>query len=150
MERSAKLAGVVVNTIKNWRVRGEAALSMPASKRDAFDVKCLEFLVALDKIDNEWIRRCEVILSLTMTPGKSEAAWKAATQAERNEAAATAKWKLSHQAPDEYSTQSRTEISGADGGPLEIDSTGMDVFNILLKAKAYEDDLALEAGVFDG
>ena len=114
------------------------------------DQRCCQFVTALDKIDQEWIRRCELVLKLTMAPGDNEAAWKVATQAERNEAAATAKWKLSHQAPSEYSAQVRTEITGADRGPLEIDSTGMDVFNILLKVKKYEDDLALEAGVFDG
>lgn len=118
LERSAKLAGTTYTTIRNWRIQGEAALSTPANKRTPMDVKCLEFLKELEQIDNEWLRRCEIVLNLSMAPGQSRKTWDEATPEERREATATAKWKLSHQASTDYSTQARTELTGQNGGPV--------------------------------
>ena len=139
IKRSAELAGVSETSITNWRTRGEAVKRVAANKRNAMDVKCLDFLRALEKIDSEWIRRCEIVLSLSMAPGQSRKAWDEATQDERREATATAKWKLSHQAPSDYSTQVRTEITGADSGPVDIRSDGMDVFKVMLEVQAYDE-----------
>lgn len=138
-DRAAKLAGVSSTSVKNWRATGETALAKPISKRTPHEQKCVTFVTALEKIDSEWLRRCEIVLNFSLSPGQNKKTWEDATQAERSEATATAKWKLSHQAPEEYSTQTRTELTGADGGPVEIDPTGMDVFNILLKVKKYEE-----------
>lgn len=118
IKRSAELAGVSETSITNWRARGRTAMSKPASKRDQMDVKCLEFLRALEKIDSEWIRRCEVVLNLSMSAGTDRKTWDNATPDERREATATAKWKLSHQASTDYSTQARTELTGQNGGPI--------------------------------
>ena len=107
VKRSAELAGVSETSITNWRTRGKAVKRVPANKRNAMDVKCLDFLRALEKIDSEWIRRCEIVLSLSMAPGQSRKAWEESTQDERREATATAKWKLSHQAPSDNAGQDR-------------------------------------------
>jgi hypothetical protein len=102
------------------------------------DQKCVEFLRALERVDNEWIMRCEMVLNFSMTPGQNAQAWKSASNEDRRLAAETAKWKLSHQAPSEYSTQTRTELTNApayDGG----DPTGMDVFKVMLEVQAYDE-----------
>ena len=74
-----------------------------------------------------------------MSPGQSRKAWDEATQAERNEAATTARWKLSHQASNEYSTQARTELTGANGGPVQIDRDAMEVLSFLRLAVATDE-----------
>src|ERR1035438_661651 len=111
IKRSAELAGVSETSITNWRARGHAASSASANKRDAMDVKCLEFLRALERVDSEWIKRCELVLDLSMSSGQNAQAWKNASNEERRLATKTAMWKLSHQAPGEYSTQTRTELT---------------------------------------
>ena len=143
LKRSGELAGISETTITNWLARGREASTTPASKRDDMDVKCLEFLTESEKIGHEWIRRCEIILALSMSPGDSRAIWAEAGPDERREATATAKWKLSHQAANEYSTQNRTELTGADGGPidLEVEAMGREILSSLRFVKAYEDAL---------
>lgn len=137
--RCAEWAGVSKTAVRNWRIKGEQASSVPANKRTTEQQKYVEFVRSLERVDNEWIVRCETVLNLSMTPGQNSQAWRNASIEERRLATETAKWKLSHQAPSEYSTQVRTEITGAEGGPVEIDPTGMDVWKMLVDAKAYED-----------
>jgi hypothetical protein len=140
LERSAHWAGVSDTSIRNWRTEGQDASSIPASKRTPMEQKCVEFLRALERVDNEWIMRCEMVLNFSMTPGQNAQAWKNASNEDRRLANDTAKWKLSHQAPGEYSTQTRTELTGKDSGPVDLAlANGEDVFKILLDAKAYED-----------
>jgi hypothetical protein len=139
--RCAEWAGVSKTAVRNWRIKGEEASLVPVNKRTADQQKYVEFVRSLERVDNEWIVRCEVVLNLTMSPGESRQAWEAATPEERREAATTARWKLSHQAPNEYSTQNRTELTGANGGPIDLDSDamGMEILTALREVKAYED-----------
>ena len=51
-----------------------------------------------------------------------------------------AQFHLTHRDPENYSTQTRTELTGRDSGPVDLAlANGEDVFKILLDAKAYED-----------
>lgn len=120
-ERCAKLAGVARASVKNWQDRGRAALEKPASQRNAFDNKCIDFLIASEQADDEWVRRCETVLQMSMSPAQNEAKWASASSDDKDRAARVAMFKLTHQAPDEYSTKTSTELSGPDGGPLFID-----------------------------
>jgi hypothetical protein len=135
-ERSAKLCGISVTSVKNWRAIGEAAFSKPVGKRSAHEQKCVTFVTALSRVDDEWLRRCEVVLNFAMTPGQNATTWANASIEERRLAVETARWKAQHQAPGDYST--RTEITGAEGGPVDVDVTGMDVFDIMLKARTVD------------
>ena len=140
LELSAHWAGVSDTSIRNWRTQGQVASSIAACKRTLQDKKCLEFLRALEKVDAEWLMRCEMVLGLSMTPGQSSQAWRNSSMEERRLATDTAKWKLSHQAPRDYSTQTRTEFTGRDRGPVDVSiANGEDVFKILLEAQAIED-----------
>ena len=139
-ERSCRLAGVTWVGVKNWIARGEAARSKSPNDRDAFDNKCLEFLAAKERAEDEWIRRCETVLQMSMRPGSSNDLWDQATDADKDRAVSTAKFKLTHQAPDEYSTKTTSELTGKDGAPLSMAVTnGDDVFKVLLEAVAIED-----------
>ena len=92
----------------------------PASKRSAFDQRCVEFLTAHDKRATEWIVRSETVVNLAQSPGNSTAAWDRATPEQQRLAFDASKFKLTHLAPDEYSTKTKSELSGPDGGPLQI------------------------------
>jgi hypothetical protein len=138
-ERSARLAGVNITTVKNWKARGEAALEKTPTKRNAFDNKCIAFLAASAVVEDEWLRRCETVLAFALESGSGKERWNNASDADRALATSTAKFKLTHQASDEYSTKSATELTGKDGGPVDIALSGEDVFKVLLEAKAVEE-----------
>ena len=140
-ERSAKWAGVAVNTIKNWLKRGEAACSIAASKRTPFEQKCLEFLRAHDQVESEWLFRSEMVFNLAQAPGENNRSWAEASIEERRLAFEAAKFKATHQAPDEYSTKTRTELTGKDGGPVEVDVDGGDIIAMLREVKGAMDEV---------
>ena len=109
IEKSAELAGVSWTSVKNWRAVGEESLSIPAGKRTPYQQKCVTFFTALRRVDSEWVKRLAV---------------QAAT------------FKLTHQASHDYST--RSEISGPDGGPMEVQASGGDVYEQLVRIKEAE------------
>ena len=138
-DRCARLAGVAPGSVKNWRARGEAALAKNPSTRNALDNKCIEFLTAIDVAEDEWVRRCETVLAFSMDPGSSAEKWNAAPIEKQRLAVETSKFKLTHQLSDEYSTKTSTELTGANGGPLDLTiSNGEDVFQVLMEARAIE------------
>jgi transposase len=140
LRRAAGWAGVAENTIKNWLARGEAAGKMAAGKRSVHDQNCLAFLRRHEKVDQEWMVRCETVLNLAMGVGTGAASWHAASFEEKRLAVETAKFKLTHQAAGEYSTRTTTELTGADGGAVDVElSGGLDVWHILKDAKAFEE-----------
>ena len=122
----------------SWKESAKTALTRPANKRTPLEQKCVEFVNRLDKVDQEWLRRCETVMALAMTPGQSLEAWRNASDTDRDRAVKTAMWKASHQAPEDYSTQTRTELTGAEGGPVEVSVSAADVFQALKDAKAAE------------
>lgn len=136
--KAAKWAGISYPTLYNWTVRGRSALERPASKWDPFDKKCVEMVRLLDKVEAEWIMRCEQVLALAMETGAGRDAWSNATPDEKDRALKTAMWKLSHQAPEDYSTQQRTELTGADGGPVDVALSLEDVWEIMADARKAE------------
>ena len=139
-ERSAKLAGVDVVTLKNWRDRARAALEKTPTQRNAFDVKCIAFLSAYEVVDSEWVRRCETVLAFALEAGSGKERWNKASDSDKALATSTARFKLTHQASDEYSTKTSTELTGKDGGPVDLTiSNGEDVFKVLLEAAAVEE-----------
>jgi hypothetical protein len=138
LRRAAGWAGVAENTIKNWLTKGEAASKVPAGKRTAHDQNCLNFLRRHEKVDHEWLMRCETVLNLALKVGSGAKAWDEATIEERRLAVETAKFKATHQAPGEYST--RTQLTGGDGGAIDVElSGGLDVWQILKDAEAFEE-----------
>ena len=123
LKRSCELAGILFDTFANWMEVGKSALGRNAGKRTPHEQKCADLFLRIKKTDSEWLRRCETINTMAMSPGQSEAKWNAASDDDRRLAAQTARWKLAHQAPDEYSEMVRSEVSGPDGGPVEITAT---------------------------
>jgi len=138
-ERSARLAGVEVTSVKNWKARAVSALEKTPTKRNAFDNKCISFLTESKIVEDEWVRRCETVLAFALESGSGKERWNNASDADRALATSTAKFKLTHQASDEYSTKSATEVSGPNGGSIDISLSGEDVFKVLLEAKAVEE-----------
>ena len=135
LERSANLAGVSYSAVKNWRSVGEEAMSIPAGKRSTYQQKCVTFLTALRRVDDEWVKRCEIVLNLAMSPAAGDK-WKTASAEEKRLAVQAATFKLTHQANHEYST--RQEITGAEGGPLDVMASGSDVYEKLLAIRSAE------------
>lgn len=105
------------------------------------DQKCVEFFKSLERVEDEWTRRCEMILTLTMLPGQNETTWRKASIEDRREAASTAKWKLSNQAPEEYSTKTRAELSGKDGESIDVELSAekaWEILNAIQSGKPFE------------
>lgn len=123
LKRSCELAGVVYDTFSGWMEHGKSALGKSAAKRTRHEQNQLDFYLRIKKIDSEWLRRCEIVNELALSPGQSQVKWHEASDDDRRLAAQTARWKLAHQAPDEYSAMVRSEVSGPDGGPVEITAT---------------------------
>jgi hypothetical protein len=136
--KSAQWAGISYDTLHRWQVRGREASQVAAGKRSSFDGKCVDLCRVLDKVDAEWLMRCETVLALSMTPGQNNDAWRMASTEEKALAVRTAMWKLSHQAPEDYSTQIRTELTGADGGPIDAALSLEDVWEIMADARRAE------------
>ena len=133
--RAAGWAGVSESVIRNWLIRGEAAAKVAAGKRSAHDQLCVEFLREHTKVDHEEIMRCETILNLSMGLGTGADAWQAASDAEKDRAVSTAKFKLTHRYPGEYSTRAGLELTGPDGGPIDLALDAEAVFAKMLKAQ---------------
>lgn len=137
--RAAGWAGVSEAAVKNWLARGEVAKQLPAGKRSAHDKNCVEFLQQHTRVDNEWIHRCETVLRLAMIVSEDPALWELIPIEDKRLAVETAKFKLTHRAASEYSTSAQLQVTGADGGPLDVNvANGQDVFRILLEAEARE------------
>jgi hypothetical protein len=111
-------------------------MKIPAGKRSAHQQKCVNFVTALTRIDDEWLKRCEIVLNLAMSPGQTENRWKDASPEEKRIATDAAKFKLTHQASHEYST--RQEISGPEGSSLMAIASGEDVYEMLVKIRDAE------------
>ena len=135
IEKSAELAGVSWTSVKNWRAVGEESLSIPAGKRTPYQQKCVTFFTALRRVDSEWVKRCEIVLNLAMSPASGDR-WQHASAEEKRLAVQAATFKLTHQASHDYST--RSEISGPDGGPMEVQASGGDVYEQLVRIKEAE------------
>lgn len=137
--RCCRLAGIGYTTMKGWRQTGRDSVSIPDKKRTAFQQKCVTFSALADLVDDEWVQRCETVLHLAMTPAQDSATWRQAASDDKDRAVSVAKWKLAHQASDEYNTKERSEVSGPDGAPINIDVEAGEVFARLLRAREFDD-----------
>jgi hypothetical protein len=132
---AALFAGIDETTLVKWRAKGKAALQLPSGKRNPTDRKFADFVVGFDKALAEANVRAQQTIHALMTMNLQNA-----TPEQQRVALSAAQFHLTHRDPKNYSTQVRTEITGADSGPVDLALTnGEDVFKILLDAKAYED-----------
>ena len=97
-ERAALLAGITGTTFYNWKVRGEKAASG----------LYFEFVEALKKAESEG----EAAAIQIIIDAAEDGTWQAAA------------WILERRHPERWSRLRKVELSGADGGPIELNLGG--------------------------
>ena len=115
LDTCAAFAGVTREALRQWRRRGEKALELPAGRRSPTERRYAAFVGELDRALSEASMRAQTtVRQLMVVPDGADAA-------SRRVALEAAKFHLTHRDARNYSTQVRAELTGADGGPLDID-----------------------------
>lgn len=129
---SCLLAGVDDSTLRKWRARGEDALDVPSGKRSGTEHKYANFVTALGRALATASHQAQLTVTRNMTmpltrpevvrraDGTDEIVQVPISVEERRLAQQAAQFHLTHRDPTNYSTQTRTEVTGADGGPVEV------------------------------
>jgi hypothetical protein len=131
---AALFAGIDETTLVKWRAKGRAALNLPSGKRNPTERKFADFVLAFDKALAEANVRAQATIHTLMTRDLQNA-----TPEQQRVAMAAAQFHLTHRDPKNYSTQVRTELTGKDDGPVDVDAMGFEFVSILREVKAYED-----------
>jgi hypothetical protein len=108
---AAMFAGVDVDTINQWRRKGLTALRKAASERSANERRYANFVGALERAMTEASVRAQTQIYSIMTIPLVENGLRASPEQQRVILRA-AEFHLSHRDPENYSTQTRTELSG--------------------------------------
>lgn len=131
-KRASAFAGVHLDTIRQWRRKGEIALSKPARERGQTERKYADFVTALDKALAETAVMMQSVITGIAARGLTRDGVEPSVEQQRI-SGQMATWWLSHRERDDYTT--RSEITGRDGAPLELSSTeALNLFRDLAKA----------------
>jgi len=103
IETAAAYAGVHKDTFYEWMKQGRHALAMTASRRSANQRRLADFVADVDQA----VAAAEV-RDLAIIGAAAPNAWQAAA------------WRLERKHPEKYSRRERVEMTGADGGPVEV------------------------------
>ena len=108
-------AGIHRDTLRKWRRRGEQALLIPSGRRGPTDRKFAEFVGALDKaLAESGVRAQQTIHTLMTLDVKNT------TPEQQRVAMSAAQFHLTHRLADYYTTKTSTELTGKDGGPIDV------------------------------
>jgi hypothetical protein len=115
--RSAAFAGISLETVRAWRRKGEAAADIPAGKRSQSQRLYFEFVLSLDEALATTAIRMQTIVTQIAFNGQARAGATVTIEQQRLSLQA-ATWWLSHRERQDYTL--RTEVTGPDGGPIEM------------------------------
>lgn len=116
LKTACSFAGISDETLRKWRKRGEEAAKIAPGRRNPTDKKYADFVGQIDKALAEANVRAQATIHGLMTKPVATA-----TPEEQRIALSAAQFFLTHRDPDHYSTKTRTELTGADGTPLEVE-----------------------------
>ncbi len=115
LDTCAAFAGITREALRKYRRRGEKALEIAAGRRSPTERRMASFVGELDRALSEAaIRAQATVRQLMVLPDGADAATKRV-------ALEASKFHLTHRDPRNYSTQIRAEVTGADGGAVEVD-----------------------------
>jgi len=126
LHRCCDFAGISRETLRQWRHRGEKALLIPPGKRNPTDRKFAEFIGALDKAIAQAIVQAQRTVHTLMTQDVVRA-----TPEQQRIALTAAQFFLTHRAPEDYNTKTTAELTGKDGGAIEVALSAEKAWEIL-------------------
>lgn len=102
---AAQRQGVNYTTVLRWRQRGDLAIEQLAAGQDVPERE-LQFIEFVEKLNMARGQALEERIAQVAEAGHTD--WRAAS------------WYLERQVPQEFGQVSRTELTGAEGGPIQI------------------------------
>lgn len=126
VEHAASTAGIARSTIYDWLRKGEAALAAQEAgeELDEMQQRYLDFMMDVDRARSE-----AITTNLQMIQDAAPKNWQAAA------------WYLERTAPAFFGRHMRTEITGPDNGPVQVEVSKQELVNELLSVlEAMDDD----------
>lgn len=132
VETAAAMAGISKVTLYAWLKHGARMADTPASKLKAHDRLCISFLQVVeaaqaDAEDRDLLRHAAVArggLERTITTEKTNAQGEVIEKTVKVETmppdARAIEWRLERRHPARWGRRSSIEVTGPDGGPLEL------------------------------
>lgn len=126
LQVACDFAGISRETLRLWRQRGNRALAGDPRRLSPIDRKFAAFIVALDKaVAQAGVQAQRTIHTLMSQDVRS------ATPEQQRIAMSAAQFFLTHRLPDYYTTKVSTELTGKDGGPIEMALTAEKAWEIV-------------------
>jgi hypothetical protein len=123
---ACQFAGVSDETLRLVRIRGNKALAVPPGERNPSERKYAKFIGDLDKaVVQAGVSAQRTIHSLMSQDVRS------ATPEQQRIAMSAAQFFLTHRLPDYYNTKISAELTGKNGGPLEVALTAEQAWEIV-------------------
>jgi AcrR family transcriptional regulator len=125
VEHAASTAGIARSTIYEWLRKGEAALAIQEAgeELDEMQQRYLDFMMDVDRARSE-----AITTNLQMIQDAAPKNWQAAA------------WYLERTAPAFFGRHMRTEITGPDNGPVQVEVSKQELVNELLSVLEAMDD----------
>jgi hypothetical protein len=125
VEHAASTAGIARSTIYEWLRKGEAALAIQEAgeELDEMQQRYLDFMMDVDRARSE-----AITTNLQMIQDAAPKNWQAAA------------WYLERTAPAFFGRHTRTEITGPDNGPVQVEVSKQELVNELLSVLEAMDD----------
>lgn len=127
---AALLHGVSSETLHRWLRTATRALPKQRSACSAFERRCMDFRAAVTTAEAEYRKNAEARIDIAATVGRTRTIVrevvndKGTTRTTTTEQLApdwrAAAWRLERRFPDRYGERSAVEITGAEGGPVEV------------------------------
>jgi hypothetical protein len=112
---ACKFAGISDETLRLVRIRGNKALAVAPGYRNTSQKKYAKFIGDLDKAVVQAGVQAQGTIHALMTQDIRRA-----TPEQQRLAMSAAQFYLTHRLPDYYNTKTNMEMTGKDGGPLEV------------------------------
>jgi hypothetical protein len=135
IKTSANYAGVSQQVVLGWIEKGREFEVIPESKRTAAQNRYVNFLGEVEQAQSVWLVRAQTVMFGFLVLPENP------TADEKKFAMDSAKFLLTHRDPTNYSIRTQTEVTGKDGGPVELATDVEAIFEIMLAGK--------EQGVLD-
>lgn len=116
LKTACNFAGLSDETVRVWRRKGEAALELPQGRRNPTQRKYADFVGRLDKSLAEANFRAQATIHALMTQDV-----RSVTPEQQRIALQAAQFFLTHRDNANYTTRTKTEVSGVDGAAIEVD-----------------------------
>lgn len=149
-KRAAAFGGVSLEAVRQWRRKGEAALQIRAGLRNPTQRLYADFVLSFDRALAETAIQMQAVVTNVARLGLHREGEEAPTVEQQRISLQAATWWLSHRERDDYTT--RAEITGKDGGAIELDAG--EAWSAILQlagreAEAVEDDDVEDAEIVE-